>query len=66
MNAHPVVAFNKWRLLWSGGQPIYHGLHRVRHLGDVAALFLPAGELYGQHFFGLETPAKERKRADRV
>lgn len=62
MNAHPVVALNKWRLLWSGGKPIYHGFHRVRHLGDVTAFFLPAGEFHGQHVFGLEIPEKETKK----
>lgn len=56
---HPVVALNQRRLFWCGGETLYHGHHRVRHLGDVAALILPAGELRRQHLFGLETPETE-------
>lgn len=52
--AHPVVALDHRRLLRSGGQTLDHGLHRVRNLADVAALFLPAGQLDGQDLSGLE------------
>lgn len=59
-NTHPVVAFNQRWLFWSGREHVYHGCHRVGHLSDVTALFLPAGEPHGQDLFRLETPQKER------
>lgn len=48
-------------MLWNDGQPFYHVHHRVWHLGDVAALFLPGGDLHRQYFFGLEAPENESK-----